>query len=99
MRKQTITAHDVFWLARYTHNALQPLIVQAREVDPSIRFHVEMSFDEGATHGQKFNNISVSSHWASHGMFLYEICLTTKEEVDRMADRMKKNIETLKVAA
>ena len=38
------SAHDVFWLARYAHNTIAPLITAAQQYDPSATLEIQMGF-------------------------------------------------------
>jgi hypothetical protein len=96
-----IDPHEVFWLAKYAHNRIAPLIRAAKQFEPSTTLHIEMSFcdEEGPFHKQ--NHIGISSHWKRDGMLLQSGLLLTKEDVDRVANNVQRFIdeEQLKSAA
>lgn len=78
-----------FWLARYAHNTLDPLIKQAKELEPSIQWTIELNFANQDSKHYKSNHISINGWWSRSGMFLYETHLTLPENVDRVADKVQ----------
>lgn len=90
------TDHEVFWLARYAHNTLAPLFAEVKAIEPSIRFSIEMAFqnpDRPHTRG----SINVYGHWDRESMFLYQTQLGTKAAIDKLALQIKDKIDKLKV--
>jgi hypothetical protein len=87
--------HEVFWLARYAHNTISPLIKEAQETDPTIRFSIEMRFENANT---EFGDgrVSLFAHWGrKEGMFLYSTWNTSKEDIDNAAAQVRRNIDAL----
>lgn len=92
---KTNTDHEVFWLARYTHNTLAPLIAEAKAIEPSIRLSIELAFANPSkpfTHG----HVNVYAHWDRDKMFLYDMRHRTKVDIDKLADQVKDKIAGLK---
>ena len=85
------SAHDVFWLARYAHNTLDPLFKAARQYEPSLYLVMQMNFS-GATLTE--NSVSVFGHWDRDRMFLYAPTLRTTAGVDKAAAKVQKFIDT-----
>lgn len=99
MKNKTITDHEVFQLARYAHNTLAPLVDEARQYEPSVTLHIEMSFCNEDSPHHNYNNVGVNSHWKRGGMFHQGICLTTAGEVDDIAKKVRDFITTEQQAA
>jgi len=88
--------NDTFWLARYAHNKLAPLFAQAKAIEPSLMFAIDLTFaDEGSQH--RGNHISVASHWDREGMFQMSWWIFTKAELDRFAAKVAADVATLEV--
>lgn len=88
MNKQ-INDHEVFWLARYAHNTLAPLLKEAREYEPSMDFTIQMAFCNEDSPFHKYSHIVVSSHWKRDGMFHLSTTLTDKGGVDHVASNVR----------
>jgi len=84
----TETAHDVFWLARYAHNTLDPLLRQARELEPSLSFGIEMLFNTEACPFTKTHHLIINSHWNRGGMFIQTTTIRTPEQIDALAGKV-----------
>lgn len=87
------TAHDVFWLARYAHNTIHPLIKAAQQYDPSIRLGIELRFEEKFTWLPNGACLNIISHWDGRLMFLHENWLTSKTQVDKAAAKVQEFID------
>jgi hypothetical protein len=82
--KRAVSAHDVFWLARYAHNTLDPLFKAARQYDPTIHFILNLNF--AADHPvYKADSLGIYGHWAGDGMFIYRPRMSTTAEVQAVA--------------
>ncbi len=95
----TLTDHDVFWLARYAHNTLAPLMDEAKAIEPSIQFHLELAFADADSKFQQDNHVNFLSHWGRDGMFLQTWHHRTKADIDKLAEQVRAKIDTLKVEA
>ena len=89
-------AHDTFWLGRYAHNKLAPLFTQAKAIEPSIQFIIELTFADKESMYSKENHINVASHWSRDGMFQMSSWLRDKDDVDRFAAKVKDDVANLK---
>jgi hypothetical protein len=88
--------NDTFWLARYTHNQLAPHFAAAKAIEPSLSFHIEITFaDEDSKFGNE-NYLSVASHWNRDGMFQHSSWLRTKADVDQFAAKVAADVANLK---
>lgn len=87
--------NDTFWLARYAHNQLAPLIAQAKAAEPSLTLIIQLTFadTESVYEG---NSINVYSHWDREGMFQYVTWLRTTAEVDKLAAKVADDVANLK---
>jgi hypothetical protein len=86
--------NDTFWLARYAHTTLAPLFAKAAAVEPTLTFHIELTFaDVESVH--RGNHVSVHSHWARDGMFQYSPWLRTKADVDLLAAKVADDVAAL----
>ncbi|WP_346924636.1 hypothetical protein [uncultured Arthrobacter sp.] len=90
----TPTDHDVFWLARYAYNTLAPLIAEAKSIEPSIRFSLEMRFPNTETHHGD-GSIAAYAHWDRDDMFLYTPAQRTKADIDKLADVLRGKVDKL----
>ena len=91
--KKIESAHDVFWLARYAHNTLDPLIKAAKQYDPSIWFKTELVFGRVTTWNPTGFEVNIAAHWDGPLMFLHELGLTTKAQVDKVAAKVQEFID------
>lgn len=98
MKRRDLKPQEVFWLARYAHNKLSPVFDRVREKEPSAREGIDMGFDQPGF-GQGFMHVTVKCHWARAGMFSHDICLTTSDEVDRLAMDLDLRATKLEAAA
>lgn len=89
------TQHDIFWLSRYAHNKLAPLFAQAKAIEPTVFFSIEMTFSEAPATWDS-SHISVMSHWKRKGMFQHSYCLKTQADVDRLAEQLRGDVADLK---
>lgn len=91
----------MFWLARYAHNTLDPLLKQAKEFEPSLHWTIELNFADQDSRHYKYNFININAFWSRDGMFLYETHLVLSENVDRVARKVQAFIdkESAKVGA
>ena len=87
------SAHDVFWLARYAHNTIDPLIKAAQQYDPSISLNVGMDFAHDKSPFTKEFSVAVTAHWERPLMFLQSYGLTTTAQIDRVAATVQEFID------
>lgn len=81
--------HEVFWLARYAHNTLAPLIKEAQTIDPSIRFSIEMRFENANTEFGD-GHVNAYAHWdRKDGMFLYSTWNVSESDIDNLATQVR----------
>lgn len=85
--KKIASAHDVFWLARYAHNTLEPLITAAKQYDPTIQWSIELVFADKDSHFAKDNHIDLKAHWKRDRpiMLFQSTHRHTKADVDAVA--------------
>lgn len=95
--KKIESAHDVFWLARHTHNVLAPLFKEARQYDPKIHFIINLNFQ--AEHPvYKEDSVGVLAHWDKDDMFIYRPRLSTTGDVAKVAAHIQEFINTEQAA-
>ncbi|HEY8700081.1 MAG TPA: hypothetical protein VIM08_03800 [Arthrobacter sp.] len=85
--------NDIFWLARYAHNQTASLFEQAKAVEPSTDFRINIEFCDVAT-VYKGNHIGINSHWNRKEplMFQQSTWLYTKADVDRFAAKLAADV-------
>lgn len=93
----TLTDHEVFWLARYAHNTLAPVVAEARKYAPSIQFDIEMSFCTEDSPFHKVNHVTVwvRAKGQPHSSVAHETVMTTRAQVDALVERVRAKIDSL----
>lgn len=91
--------NDVFWLARYAFNTLNPLVEEAKAIEPSIQFHLELGFADADSEFQKDNHVNCVSHWGRDGMFFQTWHHQTKSDIDALAKKVRAKVEALQAEA
>lgn len=94
---KNMTDHELFWLARYAHNTLSPLFSELRKIEPSIHVTIASVFTTKDSLYNLLGGVSVDVHWARDSMFLQSSGHSSKEDIDRLAVRVKADIENLKL--
>lgn len=91
------SAHDVFWLARYAHNTIDPLITAAQQYDPSATLEIQMSFchADSPHFGQSHLTIIVRAKSQPNRIMAYSTSrlITTPEQVDAEAAKVQEFID------
>ena len=91
------SAHDVFWLARYAHNTIDPLITAAQQYDPSATLENQMSFchADSPHFGQSHLTIIVRAKSQPNRIMAYSTSrlITTPEQVDAEATKVQAFID------
>jgi hypothetical protein len=89
------SAHDVFWLARYAHNTLDPLVKAAKQYDPTIQWSIELVFADKDSHFAKDNHIDLKAHWKRDRpiMLFQSTHRYTKADVDAVAAKVQAFID------
>lgn len=95
MTSNQSSAHYIFWLARYAHNTLAPILNQAKVIEPSIQFQIDMTFADAESVHSWAPHISVSSHWSRDGMFQMSSWLESKADIDRFAAKVAGDVAIL----
>lgn len=72
----------MFWLARYAYNQLAPALEEARRIEPSIYYRIELDFQSDL--------IVIAVHWDREGMFEYNHLVRAAEDVDRSVKRIRR---------
>lgn len=92
-------AQDLFWLAHYTYNTLNPLVEEAKAIEPSVQFGIETTFGHEAAAFNKAHKVKVELHWSRDGMLAQSWSLKTKAEVDQFALLLRTKVIDLKAEA
>lgn len=88
--------HGLFELAQYAHDAIWPLLVEAKAIEPSLMLHLELNFaDENTVHFNE-DNLNVFIHWNRPGLFLYATYLRTRTDIDHVTARLRADVNKLK---
>ena len=90
--------NDTFWLARYAHNTLAPLIEAARQYEPEIHYSIQVTFDVEQTYRAAGSYLAIHAHWTRPLMLLHESNLTTKADVDKAAAKVQTFIDAEQAA-
>lgn len=93
-----LNAHEVFWLARYAHNTLAPLIKAAQQYEPSIRLSIVSRFDSQASNQAIDNSIEAVAHWGRPGMFFMSGVIRDKNQLAHWAAKVQTFIDTEQAA-
>jgi hypothetical protein len=89
-------AQDLFFLAHYAYNTLNPLVDEAKAIEPSTQFSIHTVLGhENAVHW-KVGHIEVALHWKRAGMLALSSCLRNKTDVDLFATTLRTKIDKLK---
>jgi hypothetical protein len=92
-------AQDLFFLAHYAFNTLNPLVDEAKAIEPSTQFSIHTVLGhENAVHW-KVGHIEVALHWKRAGMLALSSCLRNKTDVDLFAKQLRAKIDKLKLEA
>jgi len=91
----TSNPNTILALAQYAYTRVAPLFAQAKTVDPSIQFRLELNFADEASIIYKDNHLHVSSHWSRDGMFQWSRSLRTMEDVDAYAAALADDVATI----
>lgn len=82
-------AHDLFWVASYAHNTLQPIIDQMNEADPELKAYLNTEI-AGRGAGLLTSRVKVVVWTDSPVRILMQsgVFNATKAEIDSMAERL-----------
>ena len=92
-------AQDLFWLAHYTFNTLNPLVEEAKAFEPTVQMGVDVTFGHEAAVFTKTHSTKVEIHWDREGMLAHSMRLNTKSDVDKFAETLRTKIDKLKAEA
>ena len=91
------SAHDVFWLARYAHNTIDPLITAAQQYDPSATLEIQMGFyhADSPYFGQPHLTIAVRAKSQPNQIMAYSTgrLVATTAQVDAEATKVQAFID------
>jgi hypothetical protein len=88
--------NDLFWLARYAYHTLNPLVDEAKAIEPSTQLSIELTFGHGIAAHTKVPKLAVAIHWGRDGMLALSSYLIYKTDVDLFADALRTKINKLK---
>lgn len=91
--------HDLFWLAHYAHRTFAPIFADAKKIEPSLQYSIEVSVADKDSIYYKQNHVSVSAHWSREGMLVQAGHLESTDDVDRVAAYIRYDIDQLKAAS
>jgi hypothetical protein len=90
-------AHDLFFLAHYAYNTLNPLVAEAKAIEPSVQFGIDITFGHDDAAYTKVHKISAELHWDRDGMLAQSWSIKTKSDVDLFAETLRGKIDKLKL--
>lgn len=89
-------AQDLFWLAHYTFNTINPLVEEAKVFEPTVQLGVDVTFGHEAAVYTKTHSTKVEVHWDREGMLAQSMRLNTKSDVDKFAGILRTKVDKLK---
>jgi hypothetical protein len=92
-------AQDLFWLAHYTFNSINPLVEEAKAVEPTIQLGIDVTFGHPEAWHTKEPKVTVAVHWSRDGMLAWSPQLKTKADVDQFTLRLRNKVIDLKAEA
>lgn len=90
-------AHDLFFLAHYAYNTLNPLVDEAKAFEPSVQLGLDVTFGHEDAVFTKTHRIVADVHWSRDGMVGRSYQLHNKTDVDLFAETLRGKIDKLKV--
>ena len=92
-------AQDLFFLAHYAYNTLNPLVDEVKVIEPSVQLSIEVTFGhEEAVHSRS-PKVGACIHWSRESMLLWTPGLRTKADIDQLAADLRTKIDKLKLDA
>ena len=88
-------AQDLFWLAHYTYNTLNPLVEEAKAIEPSTQLGIDIVFGNEDSVFTKTHRIVADIHWSLDGMVGRSYQLHNKTDVDAFAETLRGKIDKL----
>ena len=90
--------HDLFWLAHYAHRAFAPIFADAKKVEPSLQYSIEVNVADENSIYYKQSHVSVAAHWDREGMLVQAGHLESIDDIDRVAAYTRYDVDQLKEA-
>jgi hypothetical protein len=88
-------AHDLFFLAHYAYNILNPLVDEAKAIEPSTVLYLDLGFGDKTSVHHKVHRLSVNIHWGRGDMLAMSPSMANKTDVDLFADALRGKIDKL----
>lgn len=92
-------AQDTFWLVHYTYNTINPLVEEAKAIEPSAQLSIHTTFGHEGAAFQKDHMIEAHLHWSREGMLALGYGIRTKADVDKFAGELQTKIAKLRTDA
>jgi len=92
-------AQDLFFLAHYTYNVINPLMQEAQTIEPSVVLTLDTIFAHSEAPYSKDHRVEAHLHWKREGMFALSSGLRNKADVDKFAEVLRGKIDKLKLEA
>lgn len=89
-------AQDLFFLAHYAYNTLNPLVDEAKAIEPSVQLGLDVTFGHEQAAYTKQHKITAEVHWSRDGMLGRSWVMKCKADVDMFADNLRDKIDKLK---
>lgn len=89
-------AHDLFFLTHYAYNILNPLVEEAKAIEPSTQLSIEATFGHEDAAFTKVHTVNVNIHWKRRGMLAQSFRLLDKDDVDDFAATLRTKVEDMK---
>ena len=88
-------AQDLFWLAHYTFNSINPLVEEAKAIEPTIHLGLDVTFGHPEAWHTKEPKVTASIHWSRDGMLAWSPQLKTKADVDKFTETVRAKVDKL----
>jgi rRNA pseudouridine-1189 N-methylase Emg1 (Nep1/Mra1 family) len=85
----------VLALAQYAYTRVEPLFAQAKAVEPSIQFDIDLVFADKDSVYNHESHLRVYSHWNRDGMFQHSGWIESMDDVDLFASKLADDVANL----
>lgn len=88
-------AQDLFWLAHYAYNTINPLVDEAKAIEPTIQLGLDVTFGHEGAVFTKTHSVKAEIHWERDGMLAQSLRLKDTTDVDRFAESLRGKVDKL----
>lgn len=95
IQSQSTKPNAVLALAQYAYTRVEPLFAQAKTIEPSVQFSIELVFADDDSAYANESHVRIYSHWKRTRMFQWSDWLQSMEDVDRYAAKLADDVANL----